>query len=87
MLAAATLRERFGWWPVARARLDYRLAGAFRVQRPARVRVVLVDKDGWTPLATSRVVTSASPLDARARAGLTLHGVNADRGSASPGRP
>jgi plastocyanin len=50
------LREHFGWWPVARKRLDYVSSARFRVRRPARVRVVLVDKDGWTPLATSRVL-------------------------------
>jgi plastocyanin len=50
------LRERFGWWPVARRRLDYVSSARFRVRRPGRVRVVLVDKDGWTPLATSRVL-------------------------------
>jgi plastocyanin len=49
-------RERFGWWPVKRARLDYVSEADVRVERPARVRVVLVDRDGWTPLATSRVV-------------------------------
>ena len=47
------LRERFGWWPVQAARLDYVSSATFNVMRPARVRVVLVDKDGWTPLATS----------------------------------
>ena len=52
-------RERFGWWPVQRARLDYVSEAAVRVERPARVRVVLVDRDGWTPLATSRVVKLA----------------------------
>jgi plastocyanin len=51
------LRERFGWWPAARARLDYVSAATFRVARPARVRVVLVDRDGWTALATSAIVT------------------------------
>jgi plastocyanin len=48
------LRERFGWWPERFARLDYVSEASFRVARPARVRVALVDKDGWTPLATSR---------------------------------
>jgi hypothetical protein len=48
------LRERFGWWPSVFARLDYVSAASFAVKRPARVRVVLLDKDGWTPLATSR---------------------------------
>ncbi len=49
-------RERFGWWPVAAARLDYVSEAEVRVRRPARVRVVLVDKDGWTPIATSPVL-------------------------------
>jgi plastocyanin len=52
----AHLREHFGWWPVARRRLDYVSTARFRVRHPARVRVVLVDDDGWTPLATSRVL-------------------------------
>lgn len=50
-------RNRFGWWPVGRRRLDYVSSAEIRVPRPARVRVVLVDRDGWTPLATSRPVT------------------------------
>ena len=51
------LRERFGWWTTKRARLDYVSAASFRVARPARVRVLLVDRDGWTALAASRVLT------------------------------
>jgi len=51
------LRERFGWWAVKSARLDYVSQASFRIMRPARVRVVLVDKDGWTALATSPVLT------------------------------
>jgi plastocyanin len=51
------LRERFGWWTTKRARLDYVSQASFPVARPARVRVILVDKDGWTALATSAVVT------------------------------
>jgi plastocyanin len=51
------LRERFGWWTTKRARLDYVSQASFAVGRPARVRVVLVDKDGWTALATSAVLT------------------------------
>ena len=51
------LRERFGWWPVGSGRLDYVSSASFRVLRPARVRVVLVDKDGWTALATSATLT------------------------------
>jgi hypothetical protein len=51
------LRERFGWWPVARRHLDYVSTAMFRVRRhPVRARVVLVDEDGWTPLAISRVL-------------------------------
>jgi plastocyanin len=46
-------RERFGWFPVARRRLDYLSRAAFTVSRPATIRVALVDKDGWTPLALS----------------------------------
>ena len=48
------LRERFGWWPARFARLDYVSEATFTVTRPARVRVALVDKDGWTPLVLSR---------------------------------
>jgi plastocyanin len=52
------LRERFGWWTVSRKRLDFLSEASFRIaRRPARARVVLVDRDGWSSLATSRVVT------------------------------
>ena len=54
-------RERFGWWPVARGRLDYVSEAQVRVHRPARVRVVLVDRDGWTALASSPAVRLAQP--------------------------
>ena len=49
------LRERFGWWTVARARLDKRSNARFSIRRrgPVRVRVVLTQSDGWTPLATT----------------------------------
>jgi plastocyanin len=50
------LLERFGWWPVMRAQLDYVSKATFAVMRPARVRVALLDKDGWTPLVTSQVL-------------------------------
>jgi plastocyanin len=50
------LRERFGWWTTKRTRLDYVSQASFVVARPAKVRVVLVDKDGWTALATSPVL-------------------------------
>lgn len=56
ILVEIYLRERFGWWPVSSSRVDYVSEAEVRVRRPARVRVVLVDKDGWTPLATSPVV-------------------------------
>jgi plastocyanin len=49
-------RERFGWWPVATTRLDYVSQASIRLTTPGRVRAILVDKDGWSPLATSRVV-------------------------------
>jgi plastocyanin len=50
------LRDRFGWWPQRFERLDYLSRTSFRVYRRVRARVSLVDKDGWTRLATSRVV-------------------------------
>jgi len=49
-------RERFGWYPVASGLADYVSQADVRIKGPARVRIVLVDKDGWTPLATSKVV-------------------------------
>jgi plastocyanin len=55
-LVEVYLRERFGWWPVSRGATNYVSEADVRVRRPVRVRIVLVDKDGWTPLATSRVV-------------------------------
>src|SRR4051794_12510040 len=47
------LLERFGWWITARSRLDYVSTASFKLEGPGRVRVLLVDKDGWTALATS----------------------------------
>jgi plastocyanin len=53
-------RERFGWFPARRTRLDYLSRADFTVaRRPAKVRVKLVDVDGWTALATSSVVRLA----------------------------
>jgi plastocyanin len=50
------LRERFGWWPVARARLDKRSRAAFTVTRYGGVpaRVVMVGPDWASPLSQSR---------------------------------
>ena len=52
------LKERFGWWPVARARLDAASHARFVLarRRGARARVVLTLPDGATPLAYSRVM-------------------------------
>jgi plastocyanin len=50
------LRERFGWWPAARRRLDFLSRADFRVRGPARVRVALLGGDTWTPLVTSAVL-------------------------------
>ena len=52
------LRERFGWWTVARARLDRRSDARFPNHRKSRVwaRVVLTRSDGWTILAASTPV-------------------------------
>jgi plastocyanin len=49
------LRERFGWWPVRRMRLDDASRARFTLRRgrPVRARVVLVGSDGATPLALS----------------------------------
>lgn len=79
VMLQADLRERFGWWPVARARLDYRSQARFRVQRPARVRVVLVAKDGWTPLATSAVVVLGRAKPTPRSGGGHHHGAMAAR--------
>lgn len=51
------LRERFGWWPVARARLDRRSRAAFTVRNHGGVpaRVVVVGADWTSPLSQSRV--------------------------------
>ena len=51
------LRERFGWWPVARARLDKRSRAEFTVRSHGGVpaRVVMVGADWASPLSQSRV--------------------------------
>jgi plastocyanin len=57
LLVEEYLRERFGWWPVRRTQLDYLSEADIPIRGPARVRIVLVDSDGWTPIATSRPLT------------------------------
>jgi hypothetical protein len=49
------LREHFGWWPVARARLDRNSRARFKLQLGRRVsaRARLTLADGATALATS----------------------------------
>jgi plastocyanin len=50
------LRERFGWWTVARERLNGRSRARFVIRRrgPVRARVALVGADWVTALAVSR---------------------------------
>jgi plastocyanin len=50
------LRQRFGWWPVSETRLDRRSQASFRIRGPILARVAVLSRDGWTPLALSRVV-------------------------------
>jgi hypothetical protein len=52
------LHERFGWWPVARARLDRSSHALLRTRSSRHVpaRVVLTLADGATVLATSRTL-------------------------------
>jgi plastocyanin len=52
------LKERFGWWPVKRVRLDRHSRARFsvHVSHKVRARVVLVARDGATPLARSAVL-------------------------------
>jgi plastocyanin len=47
------LRERFGWWPIQRARLDADSRAHFRLRlrHSVRARVLLTTRDGATPLA------------------------------------
>jgi plastocyanin len=57
------LRERFGWWPVARARLDRSSRARFRLKPARRVsaRARLTLSDGATALATSGIVRVGPP--------------------------
>jgi plastocyanin len=47
------LRERFGWWPASRRRLDSNSSAVFRAPAGARARVALTLPDGWTPVVIS----------------------------------
>jgi plastocyanin len=64
------LRERFGWWTVARARLDRNSRASFRLHLRKRLpaRAVLTQSDGWTPLAISTVVRAGPALRYHRRA-------------------
>jgi plastocyanin len=57
------LPERFGWWPVGRARLDHASTARFavRTRRRLQARVVLTLPDGATRLAVSRTVHVGPP--------------------------
>ena len=50
------LRDRFGWWPTRRTRLNSASRARFAIHGPVRARVALLGHDGWTALATSRTV-------------------------------
>ena len=52
------LKERFGWWPVAQAKLDAQSHVRFtlRRRRGAIARVVMTLPDGATQLAVSRAI-------------------------------
>jgi hypothetical protein len=53
------LKERFGWWPTARRRLDSASQARFTVRRRSRgrrMRVVLTEPDGVTARGVSNVV-------------------------------
>ena len=52
------LPQHFGWWPVARAKLDHHSMASFALGLAHRypARVVLTLKDGATPLAVSRTL-------------------------------
>jgi plastocyanin len=52
------LKERFGWWPVARAKVDHNSRATFRLRlaHRYRARAVLTLADGATQLALSRTL-------------------------------
>jgi plastocyanin len=49
-------RERFGWWPAARRKLDSSSRAVFLAPAGARVRAILTLPDGWTPVVTSKAL-------------------------------
>jgi plastocyanin len=57
------LRERFGWWTVARRKLGSESAARFAVRRRGsrRARVVVLGSDGITATATSATVRIRNP--------------------------
>ena len=61
------LKDRFGWWPVARATVDHRSRATFRLRlgHRYRARVVLTLADGATPLALSRTLSVGPRGDQR----------------------
>jgi plastocyanin len=63
------LREHFGWWPIARARLDRRSRARFELSLSRRVsaRARLTLADGATALATSARVRVGPVSRARSR--------------------
>ena len=50
------LRDRFGWWPARRTRLNSASRARFAIHGPVRARVALLSHNGWMALATSRIV-------------------------------
>jgi hypothetical protein len=56
ILLEVNLRERFGWWPVKRARLDKRGQASVLVRGygGAQARAVLVGPDWASPLSETR---------------------------------
>lgn len=67
------LRERFGWWPVRRARLDRRGEASFALRTRSAVpaRVALTRRDGANTLAVSRTLRVPGAGGRRARPGHT----------------
>jgi plastocyanin len=58
VVLALRLKERFGWWPVARAKVDHHSRATFSLRLAHRypARVMLTLADGATQLALSRTL-------------------------------